>query len=79
MKQRITFKSKVGVGLVLFPSIIMIGLSTLLIYEKIILVGLLTLLLYMFFMQLLFGTKYTILENTLFIEAGLFYKKQIQR
>lgn len=78
MKQRITFKSKVGVGLVLFPSIIMIGLSTLLIYEKIILVGLLTLLLYVFVMQLLFSTKYTILENTLLIEAGLFYKKQIQ-
>jgi hypothetical protein len=78
MKQSVTFKSKVGIGLVLYPSIIMIGVSMLLISENIILVGLFTLLIYAYVIHLLFSTRYTILENTLIIQAGFFYKKQIQ-
>ncbi len=64
--------------MVIFPGIIMIGVSALLIYEKIILVGFFTLLLYVYIIHLLFTTRYTILENTLIIQAGFFYKKEIQ-
>jgi hypothetical protein len=71
------FNSKIGKGFIFFPSLILLGVTVLLIVEKVWLAVPINILLSIYLADVFIHTCYSIEENLLTILAGRFYKLQI--